>query len=63
MRIVPNQIFKHDGRTYEEGESYDVPDNDAAYFQAAGWVGERRDSGSTTLEIQDIQLGHEATIN
>lgn len=63
MRIIPNQIFKHDGKTYETGESYDVSEDDAAYFQEAGWVGERRDGEDVALEIQNIQLGHSVRVN
>lgn len=63
MQIVPNQKFKHGGVTYEKGEPYDVSDDDAAYFQEAGWVGERRGIDDLTLDIQSIHLGHAAQVN
>lgn len=39
MNIIPNQRFRHDGQTYEEGQEYDVSDELANYFTNVGWVG------------------------
>lgn len=62
--IVPNQTFKHGTKTYEEGESYKVSIEDAGYFEAAGWVGERVETGEAlSLEIEDVMLGHSAEVN
>jgi hypothetical protein len=63
MIVVPNQTFKHGSETYEAGESYDVSDNDAQYFQQAGWIGERTAGEGVTLKVADIQLGHSAEVN
>jgi hypothetical protein len=43
MKIVPNQKFKHDGQTYEEGQEYDVADELGAYFNNVGWVGDDKE--------------------
>lgn len=62
--IVPNQTFKHAAKTYEEGESYEVSIEDAEYFEAAGWIGERAEtSKAQTLDIHDVMLGHSAEVN
>jgi hypothetical protein len=63
MIVVPNQMFKHGSETYEAGESYDVSDDDAQYFQQAGWIGGRTAGEDVTLEVADIQLGHSAEVN
>jgi hypothetical protein len=61
--IIPNQTFKHDGETYERGESYEVSDEDATYFRAAGWVGERQPTSEITLNVHGLQLGVDSWIN
>jgi hypothetical protein len=62
--IIPNQTFKHGAETYEEGESYEVSEGEAYYFQMSGWVGEKPDSAThATLEVHDSTLGHEAEVN
>lgn len=63
MKIIPNQNFKHDGLTFEEGQSYDVCESDADRLREAGWIGERQSGVDVSLDVQDIQLGHEARIN
>jgi len=61
--IIPNQNFKHGTETYKEGESYEVSESEAYYFQMAGWVGEKVGSVTTaTLEVHDSQLGHQAEV-
>lgn len=62
--ITPNQAFKDGNKTYEKGESYDVAEEDAEYFEAAGWVGERAETGKEQfLDIHDVMLGHTAEVN
>lgn len=58
MQIVPNQTFKHQGKTYEEGQSYDVTEGEAYYFGMVGWTGEKAASPSepVTLDIQDVRV-------
>lgn len=58
--ITPNQTFKHDGQTYESGESYEVESELAFYFKMNGWVGEKQPpSGeAVTLEVHDSDHGH-----
>jgi hypothetical protein len=63
MKIVPNQTFKHDAKTYGAGESHDVSSDDAQYFQQAGWIGGRTAGEGATLKVADIQLGHSAEVN
>ena len=43
MKIIPNQRFRHDGQTYEEGQEYDVPDELGQYFDNVGWVGDDKE--------------------
>lgn len=63
MKIVPNQDFKHD-RLYEEGKEYDVSEEDAEYFQSAGWVGDKPETGiEQSLDIHDGILGHLSEVN
>lgn len=63
MKIVPNQDFKHD-RLYEKGKEYDVSEEDAEYFEAAGWVGERPETGNHHfLEVHDGVIGHSSEVN
>lgn len=66
--IVPNQTFKHGRETYEAGESYEVSQADAEYFQEAKWIGDSAalaliKSQLQILDIQDVTLGHEARVN
>lgn len=61
--IIPNQTFKHGGDTYEEGESYEVSEDDAEDFKDAGWVGEKLAGSDATLDVQDMQIGHSAEVN
>lgn len=62
--ITPNQTFKHDRETYEQGERYEVSDEDAAYFRETGWLGERSAAnGEISIDVHDIGLGHEARVN
>lgn len=64
ITIVPNQTFKHGPRTYEEGEAYEVSEEDAEYFEAAGWTGDALPTnGEVNLEIFDVMLGHSAEVN
>lgn len=55
--IIPNQDFKHEGWDFLKGEQYHVSDEDAAYFSAAGWTGDRGKPATHALEVQDLQLG------
>lgn len=70
MKIIPNQKFRHDGQTYEEGQNYDVPDELGQYFKNVGWVGKNKelankkhgtravDSGLVINESEtEVQLG------
>lgn len=63
MQIIPNQAFKHDGKTFEEGQSYEVSEADAEYFRQAGWVGSPAEPQSYTLDVQDIILSHSMEVN
>lgn len=55
--IIPNQTFKHGRETYEEGQSYEVSEGEAYYFQMVGWVGPRTVNTSTvTLEVNDVKV-------
>lgn len=38
MEITANQRFRHDRKTYEEGETYDVDDALGGYFVGNGWA-------------------------
>lgn len=63
VTIIPNQDFKHGTETFKTGESYELPEELAYYFERAGWVGgESRRGEDATLEIQDIQVGHTAEV-
>ena len=63
MRIIPNQRFKHDRESYEQGNEYNVSDRLASHFKQAGWVGDHDvQSGDTALNIQDGQLGQAAEV-
>lgn len=62
--IIPNQPFKHDGETYEKDHEYKVSFDDAKYFEAAGWIGDRPETGKEqTLDIHDVYMGHQAEVN
>lgn len=64
MQITPNQNFKHGDKTYKRDNQYDVSDDDAAYFQAVGWIGGGQSTEAvTSLEVQNIQLGHLSEVN
>jgi len=63
MKIIPNQDFKHGGQAFVEGEEYEVSDEEAEYFEACGWVGERTAGESVTLDVQDMMLGHSSEVN
>lgn len=56
--IIPNQLFKHEGKTYEAGTSYEVTEGEAYYFDKAGWTGEKATGPAepVTLEIQDVRV-------
>jgi hypothetical protein len=65
MQIIPNQKFRHDGQTYEEGQEYDVSDELGQYFQNVGWVGDdpqlaNRKHG--TLSSDSGWTGHESEV-
>lgn len=61
--IIPNQTFKHEAKTYEEGKPYEVSEGEAYYFQRAGWVGPKTAvSESVTLSIDDSHLGQTAEV-
>lgn len=63
MMITPNQDFKHNGRAYCEGESYDVSDEDCTYFLVNGWVGDKALPVTHSLDIHTGQLGHSSEVN
>lgn len=42
--IKPNQDFKHGRQLFQEGQEYEVSDEDAAYFTEERWVGEQPDT-------------------
>jgi len=61
--IIPNQDFKHGTETYQEGQSYDVSEGEAYYFQMVGWVGPKTEGSKTvTLDVHDSTLGHSAEV-
>lgn len=61
--IIPNQDFKHEGKTYEKGKRYEVSDGEGYYFARSGWVGSGRvDNGPVMLEVHDGEHGHEAEV-
>lgn len=63
MTITPNQNFKHGGKLYCVGMSYEASDDDASYFMRCGWVGEPQQRTTThSLDIHDGQLGHSAEV-
>lgn len=63
MKIVPNQDFKHD-RLYEKGKEYDVSEEDAEYFESAGWVGEQSEIGKEhLLDVHSGVIGHSSMVN
>lgn len=62
--IAPNQDFRCGTVTYKEGQSYEVSEDDARYFQEAGWIGEKPETGKVqSIEIHDIKLGHSVEVN
>jgi len=64
MQITPNQDFKHQGQTYAKGQEYEVPNADAEHFELCGWVGDALNAEAVhTLEVQNVQLGHESEVN
>lgn len=61
--IIPNQDFKHGTETYQTGQSYEVSEGEAYYFQMVGWVGVRpTDTATVSLDIHDSTLGHAAEV-
>lgn len=62
--IVPNQKFKHDGKTYEKDKSYDVEPELAFYFKQVGWVGDNPpETGKVhELEVQDSVMGQKSEV-
>lgn len=61
--IIPNQTFKHGRETYEKGKEYEVPAEEAYYFQSVGWLGPlASEPKEATLEIQDTVMGHKAEV-
>lgn len=66
MQIIPNQRFRHDGQTYEEGQEYDVSDELGNYFTNVGWVGEDREIANRkhgTLAIDSGLTTHQSEVN
>lgn len=64
MKIIPNQTFKHETKTYRKGHEYEVSEEDAEYFGEVGWIGERSSKAAThSLEIHDGQLGQTSEVN
>lgn len=57
MKIVPNQRFRHDGQTYEEGQEYDVPDDLGHYFKNVGWVGQDKEKANKNHNMRAADLG------
>jgi hypothetical protein len=57
MKIVPNQKFKHDGQTYEEGQEYDVSSELAFYFTNVGWVGDDKELADKNHMRPAAELG------
>lgn len=62
--ITPNQNFKHGKETYKAGESYEVDDGLAMYFEMVGWVGGEPEvtNESVTLEVHDGEIGHKSEV-
>ena len=63
MKITPNQTFKHERETYEEGQEYDVSEEDAEYFASVGFIGERIAGESASLDVQDGVIGHSSEVS
>jgi len=57
MDITPNQRFRHDGQTYEEGQTYTVPDELGLYFENVGWVGDDKQRAHRTHGTAASSLG------
>ena len=57
MKIIPNQKFRHDGQTYEEGQEYDVPSALAFYFSNVGWVGEDKELANKKHGTRAVDSG------
>jgi hypothetical protein len=57
MKITPNQRFRHDGQTYEEGQEYDVPDGLGQYFENVGWVGSDKEKANRNHSMRAADLG------
>lgn len=62
-KIVPNQDFKHEEKTFKKGQQYEVSPDDAKYFIAAGWVGDETKADEQSLDIQDGAHGLESENN
>lgn len=64
MKIIPNQLFKHAGKVYEEGTEYDADETLAFYFKTLGWLGDKpaTANASVDLTIHDGEHGHEAEV-
>lgn len=57
MKIIPNQRFRHDGQTYEEGQEYDVDGALAFYFTNVGWVGDDKELAHKNHNSRATDLG------
>lgn len=57
MKITPNQKFRHDGQTYEEGQEYDVSSELASYFENVGWVGNDKEKANRNHNKRAADLG------
>lgn len=57
MKIIPNQKFRHDGQTYEEGQEYDVSSELAFYFTNVGWVGDDKERANANHNTRAVDHG------
>lgn len=57
MKIIPNQKFRHDGLTYEEGQEYDVSNELGRYFSNVGWVGDDKELANKNHNSPAANLG------
>jgi hypothetical protein len=57
MKITPNQRFRHDGQTYEEGQEYDVSNELGQYFKNVGWVGADKELANKNHNMRAADLG------
>lgn len=64
MRINILIDFKHGTQAFTKGDRVTVPDADGSYFASHGWAAEvgassgaDASAASTTLDVQDSQIG------